>query len=199
MFSSNWINHNMNNSDSSPEINEAILWADVESSGTIPETDYLLEFGAIISDMAGNVISNPWETLFEVPNLSKVIAGSDFNVQKMHDDSELWSDLWRKPAKAYKEADEELYEFISYNVSEGVSLYFGGNSITLDRVFMKMHLPKSYSLVSYRSIDVTSLSMAIQSNTKISGFEKGKAHRGLKDALDSLEEYKYYLNCLKNI
>lgn len=196
MFSS-WINYNNDNSLSSPD--EAIIWADVESSGTIPETDALLEIGVIISDMAGNIISQPWETIFEIPNLSKVISQSDYTVQKLHDESGLWQDLWSKPTKTYYEADNELAEFIYFCVGENTQLYFGGNSITLDRFFMRMHLPKAYSMISYRSIDVTSLSMAIQSNTHVPGFEKGKAHRGLKDAIDSLEEYKYYLSCLKNI
>jgi len=195
VFSSTWINTH----GSQHEVNEAILWADVESSGTTPEVDTLLELGAVISDMSGNRISSTWETLFEIPDLSRIIANSSNDVQRLHDNSGLWQDLWSKETKTYAEADSDFSDFILSSVPENTLLYFGGNSITLDRLFIRMHMPKTYSLISYRSIDVTSLSMTLQSNTSIPGFNKGKDHRGLKDALDSLEEYNYYLNCLKKI
>lgn len=179
------------------KLDEAIIWADVETSGTNPETDVLLEVGMVITDMSGKTISGFWEILFEIRNLSKVIQTADAHVQKIHEHSGLWMDLWSKETMNYHEADQLLFEKICRTIPETTSLYFGGNSINLDRNFMRIYLPKTYSKISYRSVDVTSLSIALQSNTNIPGFEKGKEHRALKDALDSLEEYRHYLKWLK--
>lgn len=173
-----------------------ILWADVETSGVMPEVDVLLELGAVITDLRGEVIGNPFQALFSVDNISSVISSSDDTVQSMHDKSGLWRDLWMSKTYGYSDGDEAFLEWINSTLTSYSNLYFGGNSIHLDRNFMRIYLPRSYSLVSYRSIDVTSLSISLQSNLCIPAYEKLKAHRALADAFDSLNEYKHYMGHL---
>lgn len=199
MLSKSWTNEKRHKHNGNKSFKEVILWIDVECAGTTPETDALLEVGAVLTDMSGNEISSPWEKLFKVNHLSRVIEDTDQKVRNMHDISGLWLDLWDKSCVEYSEGDLELEEWLGSYLDKDTMVYFGGNSITLDRNFMRFYLPRSYSLISYRSIDVTSLSIAIQSNTRIPGFEKGNAHRALPDALDSVYEYRHYLSWLKFI
>lgn len=175
---------------------DRILWLDVETSGTSPESDELLEVGAIVTDMAGNFPTRPFSMLCEISNLSQVIASSDEAVRNMHESSKLWNDLWSEETFSRRTVDRELSSYI-LEYSYGERIYMGGNSITLDRQFVRANLPISYSLISYRSVDVTSISLAVQSNSSIPGYEKTKEHRALADVYDSIEEYKHYLKWLK--
>lgn len=178
---------------------ELIIWIDVETSGTIPEINELLEIAAVITDMSGNVVGNPFESLVNVHNLSEVISSSAPNVQTMHDKSGLWNDLWSKNTKSISEIENALIRWVYDTVDNDAILYFGGNSITLDRNFVRLNFGNFYRMISYRSIDVTSISIAVQCNSDIRGFQKGNCHRALADVFDSIEEFKYYLSIFREM
>jgi oligoribonuclease len=179
--------------------NQYIAWIDVETSGTSVELNELLEVAAILTNMDGTVVGQPCETLIQVSNLSHVIATADPMIQVMHNQSGLWHDLWHKPSIKNHKADVLFTRWLQNLVDEKATVYFGGNTIVLDRNFLSFHLPRFYQHLSHRSIDVTSLSLAIQSNAGVLGYEKGKKHRALMDAQDSLREYKYYCHWLQNV
>lgn len=177
-----------------------IIWIDVETTGTITDVDKLLEIGVVITDLYGNVITNTWHSLFKVDNLPQLIQKNvSEKVYTMHTKSGLWLDLWKFGGKKYSVADQELSNWLSQNIEKDTILYFGGNSITLDRNFVKHFLPTTYQKISYRSIDVTSISIFAQHNSNIPGYTKKKEHRALSDALDSAQEYKHYVKWLNKI
>lgn len=181
------------------DVKETIIWIDVETSGPTPETDELLEIGALITDLSGNVVSDTFESLVHVPNLPVVLAKTSHDVLDIHEESGLWFDLWNRKSFEPLIIESELINWLDESVNEDTILYFGGNSITLDRNFVRLNLPNFYKRISHRSVDVTSLSIALQSNTYVGPFKKQKAHRALLDAKDSLIEYRYYLHCMKNM
>lgn len=178
---------------------EYIVWIDVETTGTDPERDEILEIGSLVTDIEGNKLGDPYEALFTVKNLSETMVKASETVQKMHETSRLWLDLWELDTKSAAVVDKEMLEWIKPFVDDDIILYFGGNSITLDRNFVKMNLPEFYRNISYRSVDVTSLSIAIQSNSSVQGYRKYKQHRALSDALDSVEEYRHYMNHITSL
>lgn len=188
----------MNQYNNSSCDNEYIVWIDVEASGTNPEIHNLLEIASVITDMSGQQIGQSYTSLVNVKNLSQVISLSDINVQKMHDKSGLWSDLWNKESYSLQHIEKDLITWLINTVGSDSIIYFGGNSITLDRNFVNFNFPDFYKMISYRSVDVTSISLTVQSNSTIDGFRKGKNHRALDDAYNSIEEYKYYVRNLKN-
>ena len=176
---------------------EAILWVDVETTGDLPETDELLEIGAMVTDLSGVPISQGFEALVHVSNISEVISRTSATVYDLHERSGLWLDLWNKKCAELGQIEEEIIKWLDNVVSPETVLYFGGNSITLDRNFVRLNLPKFYQRFSHRSIDVTSLSIALQSNTEVGPFRKAKAHRALLDVEDSVLEYRYYLQAVR--
>lgn len=176
---------------------EAILWVDVETTGDLPETDELLEIGALVTDLSGAPISQGFEALVHVRNISEVISRTSPTVYDLHERSGLWLDLWNKKCTELEQIEEEILKWLDNVVDRDTVLYFGGNSITLDRNFVRLNLPKFYQRFSHRSIDVTSLSIALQSNTEVGPFHKAKAHRALLDVEDSVLEYRYYLQAVR--
>lgn len=177
--------------------NEAILWVDVETTGDLPETDELLEIGAMVTDLSGTPISQGFEALVHVRNIAEVISRTSTTVYDLHERSGLWLDLWSKKCAELEQIEEEILKWLDDAVDSDTVLYFGGNSITLDRNFVRLNLPKFYQRFSHRSIDVTSLSIALQSNTEVGPFRKAKAHRALLDVEDSVLEYRYYLQAVR--
>ena len=179
---------------------EYIAWIDVETTGTNPERDEILEVGALVTDIQGRQIGPTYEALFSVNKLSSVISQTSENVQKMHERSGLWLDLWSRETQASHCVDKAMsLWFDSLCLDEQRVVYFGGNSITLDRNFVGLHLPVFYGSISHKSVDVTSLSIAIQSNSSVSGFKKTQNHRALSDANDSADEYRHYVRSINRI
>lgn len=181
-------------------VDELILWIDVETTGVDPYQDSLLEIGAIFTDMSGKIVSEPFTALVHIDNISHVIRHTDATVQKMHDDSGLWLDLWKEKTYPYSVVETKMLEWLkdTINLFDDPLIYFGGNSISLDRSYILRYLPAVYHHISHRSIDVTSISLFLQSNTFISGYHKSKDHRALLDVYDSIREYQYYLNSVRN-
>lgn len=178
---------------------EAIIWIDAEFSGTSPQADELLEIAAIITDLGGKQIGHPFESLFDVANLSKVISRSSDLVKEMHDKSGLWYDLWNSDTESFQNVQTSLLLWIENRVPEETILYFGGNSITKDRNFVEVNLPKVYERISHRSIDVTSLAITLRATALASGFSKDYKHRALADVRESIDEYLYYVNFVKSL
>lgn len=179
----------------------AIIWIDVETTGNTPETDKLLEVAACITDLSGNLLHiESFESLVHIPNLKAVMSETSQEIIMMHEKSGLWTDLWTKKASSLSNIEISMLQWIEQVVGKDTVLYFGGNSITLDRNFVRMNLGKVYQRISHRSVDVTSLSIVFQSNSDVGPFRKEKAHRALLDAKDSIAEYRYYLSHMeKNI
>lgn len=177
---------------------EAIIWIDAEFSGTQPQADELLEIAAIITDLNGKQIGYPFESLFDVANLSKTIARSSELVKEMHDKSGLWFDLWSSETESFKTVQSNLLAWIESHVSKETVLYFGGNSITKDRNFVEVNLPEVYERISHQSVDVTSLAITLKANASVSGFAKDHKHRALADVRESIGEYLHYVNFIKS-
>lgn len=179
---------------------EAIIWIDAECTGTDHDSDQILEVAAVITDMSGENRSTPFQSLFSVASLSEAISNSDEKVQRMHEESQLWHDMWLGDSLlSNTEIESEMNRWMQGTVDSHVNLYFGGNSIILDRNFIRVNLPSVYDRISFRSVDVTTLSLALQSNFGIPRYEKEGRHRALPDVIDSIEEYKHYLKWLKKM
>lgn len=174
---------------------KAIAWLDVEANGRTPEVDSLLEVGMVVTDFQGEILSHPYTSLVKVSDLKSAIATADPLVQRMHDHSRLWRDLWEGESKDASTIDRELCSIIS-EFTDHPLFFLGGNSITLDRGFANVNMPAFSALISHMSIDATSIASVLQENMDAPRFHKRRQHRALADVYDSIDEYKFYLKFL---
>lgn len=175
---------------------ELICWIDTEFSGPDPNCDTLLEVAAIITDMHGIVISDAYHTLLDVPDLPTVIAHADTKVQTMHDASGLWEDLWNCSTKSLPTVEDELCAWLQQFLTTDTICYLGGNTVTLDRNHLATAFPKFYRMLSYRSIDATSLSIFLRVHANGGTqpiYHKTPSHRALPDVYDAITEYQHYV------
>ena len=173
-----------------------IFWCDVETTGVDPNEGLLLEVSAIVSKMDGKIVS-PQHTYTIWHNVNvESLPLSDY-VRSMHSKSGLFDDLRdRRKCVTIEEADEKLYGMlVEAGCTDGRDVFFGGSSITLDRNFVKKFLPRTYSVLHHRSIDVTSVSLTVQSalyNVPSPKRLESGQHRAANDILKSYHDYMFY-------
>lgn len=173
-------------------MDRVIAWVDVESGGINPGFNSFLEVAVVFTDFSGNILAEPYSSLVSVKDVHKVILESNEFIQKMHDTSGLWRDLWSMKAKPAEQIDLELVEILKSVSTNESTFYFGGNSPILDRRYAEMYLPTFYKEISHMSIDVTTLSLVLQESGDAKMFVKRGEHRALSDVFDSIDEYKHY-------
>jgi oligoribonuclease (3'-5' exoribonuclease) len=168
-----------------------ITWIDVETGGVDESTDNLYEVAALVTDRNLNildphgfnmVIRYPAEEIEALRNAAHPV------VQEMHDKTGLW---YRLPDGApLEEVDAQLHEYIS-QFSEPKTSWLGGNSITLDRNFLRANLPQSFGHISYRSIDVSTVAGLAKAWFGVT-YEKKLLHSAFSDITESIEELRFY-------
>lgn len=168
-----------------------ITWIDVETGGLDESTDKLYEVAAIVTDRNLNildpegfkmVVHYPKEQIESLRNASVPF------VQEMHDKTGLWERL--PNGTPLKDVDAKLHEYIAQFSAPKTSL-MGGNSITLDRNFLRANLPQSFGHISYQSIDVSSFGAVAKAWYGIT-YKKKLLHSAFSDITESIEELRYY-------
>ena len=76
------------------------------------------------------------------------------------------------------------------------SCKLAGNRVEYDRRFIAKYMPTLANWLSRQTLDVTDMMMAVEKHRKSvyqNRPQKRKAHRALEDIMESIEEYKYYV------
>lgn len=176
-------------------------WIDVETDGLDSQKNNLLQVALIVTD--GNLTPLHDGIEFVIHHSAEAVAEMRANchsvVREMHDSSGLWDDLIESESSV-SDVDALLYAELTRLIPERATARFGGNSITLDRNFLSVNLPKSYSHIGYRSYDLTSVAKLFTDNTpEFPIFEKKRAHTALEDIRESIAEARYYSNILRKL
>lgn len=168
-----------------------ITWVDVETGGLDESTDKLYEVAALVTDRNLNILDpEGFNMVVHYPKdqIESLRNASVPFVQEMHDKTGLWERL--PNGTPLSEVDVKLHEYIA-QFSEPKSSYLGGNSITLDRNFLRANLPLSFGHVSYRSMDVSTVAGLAKAWFGVS-YEKKLLHSAFSDITESIEELRFY-------
>lgn len=100
----------------------------------------------------------------------------------------------RQSSISVQEAERQVLNFVSKHVHENRSP-LAGNSVYMDRLFLRKYMPKLDSYLHYRLIDVSTIKELAkrwypQEFSRIPS--KKFEHRCMNDILESVEELKYY-------
>jgi oligoribonuclease len=172
------------------QVNNNLIWIDMEMSGLIPDSDYILEVALVITDSQLNMVA-------EAPVL--VVSQSDAvldNMDKWNKSTHTKSGLIDK-VKASKQTENEveadMIAFLQKHVLPKISPMCG-NSICQDRRFLARLMPQLEAYFHYRNLDVSTLKELVKrwKPDILAGLAKQGKHEALADIYDSIAEMKYY-------
>lgn len=160
-------------------------------TGLDPTKDVIVEIATLVTD-------DDLEIVAEGPDLvvhaePAQLEGMEEIVRRMHTTSGLLPEIEAATTTA-EEAGRATLEFVRQHVAAGETPLCG-NSISVDRRFLRHQLPELDAHFHYRSIDVSTVkelckrwSPAVYSARP----HKTTAHRALDDIRESVAELRYY-------
>lgn len=170
---------------------------DVETTGLDPDRDQLLEVACIILDENLEEVGTWADSVrYTEPHVNLMKLECHPVVLEMHEENGLWDEL---PLGVPRDVvDRSLQEFLLWH-SKGEKPAMVGNSNRLDLNFLQRHLPLSYGTLHYRSIDLTSIDLALQAagrpSTKTEG--AGPSHRALSDCWAAVGQFRNQMEVLR--
>lgn len=170
------------------------VWMDVEMTSLADvSVDRIIQIAAVITDKDLNVIAEGPEITVHADRSAFDRIGSQ--VRALHEKSGVLEASVQSTV-TMSEAEKEMLEFLTPHMEAGTAPLCG-NSVHMDRMFMKVQMPKLYEFLFYRNIDVSTLK-ELARRWKPALYDewqemKGeKAHRAKEDILRSIEELKFY-------
>jgi len=170
---------------------DRLVWIDLEMTGLDPREHRILEIGTLITDASLDVVAEGPEIV--VSASEDVLSGMNDWSRDHHQASGLL-DRVRASTVTVEEAEQRTLEFVRAHCVEG-QVPLAGNSIHMDRFFLKFHMPALEAFLHYRNVDVTTLKeLARRWNPKVleQAPRKTDTHRAMEDIRESIAELRYY-------
>ncbi len=166
-----------------------MVWLDLEMTG-LEEQHVIIEIATVVTDA-------DLEILAEGPDIAINRSVEDLNnidgwSEKQHTESGLMEKV-RASKIGINEAENMTLDFVKQWVGKWEAPLCG-NSIWVDRLFLKREMPKLEAYLHYRIVDVSSIKELISRWHPNAGDlpTKTKSHRALDDVLESIEELRWY-------
>eukprot|EP01101_Sappina_pedata_P011769 TRINITY_DN7961_c0_g1_i1.p1 TRINITY_DN7961_c0_g1~~TRINITY_DN7961_c0_g1_i1.p1 ORF type:complete len:214 (+),score=74.02 TRINITY_DN7961_c0_g1_i1:96-644(+) len=170
------------------EIEDRIIWVDLEMTGLNLDKDQIIEMACIITDGQLNVVA-------ESPNL--VIHASDDLLNSMdnwctkqHGSSGL-TQACRESTVSLQDAEKIMTEFIQAYTKKRVAP-IAGSSVHVDRQFLAKQMPSFTNWLTYRIIDVSTVKqLCYRWYPGLSIPTAPGNHRALDDIKASIESMRF--------
>jgi len=176
-------------SDPKKQIISNLVWIDMEMTGLNPIMDRILEISAIITDKNLNIIAEQPGIIIHVED--KYLNLMDKIVTDIHKKNGL-TDKVKESKVTINQAEDFVFKFIKKYVKK-LESPLCGSSVHVDRFFLLYHMPRIFSYLYHRIIDVSVLKQLYAIwNPKGKPFFEPKMHTALDDIRRSINELKYY-------
>lgn len=168
-----------------------LIWIDLEMTG-LGDNNVILEIAVILTDEKLNVTDRfPDSKLGLAINRTEeeLITIEPWSLNQ-HTKSGLLERVKKSPNSLIV-TEKLVLEFISKRIEPNKGILCG-NSIWVDRKFLRKEMPKLENYLFYRMIDVSSIKELVQRwfpDTKFP--EKSKTHLAMDDIQESIEELKW--------
>lgn len=168
-----------------------LVWIDLEMTGLDPDNDTILEIATLVTDGNLNVLEKGPELVINHPD---VVVDTMNDWCKEHHGKSGLTQAVKDSTISMADAEQQTLAFIQKYCIEKFSPLCG-NSVWMDREFLRRYMPKVTDYLHYRIVDVSSFGAAIRRwypDNKNIAFQKKEVHRALDDIVESVEELKHY-------
>jgi oligoribonuclease len=176
-----------------------ILWVDLEMTGLDFKEDRILEIAAIVTDWEFKEIATYEAAVLVGPRLveKRMFKGPS---AEFYDRFPAARDALlkqnREKGRSGRTIENELLAFIEAHFEKDAPVLLAGNSIHIDRQFIRNEWPRFDARLNYRMLDVSAWKVVFEGKFG-KKFSKPEVHRALNDIRGSMEELKYYLGKIK--
>ncbi|MES2014778.1 MAG: oligoribonuclease [Patescibacteria group bacterium] len=174
--------------------NDLLVWIDLEMTSLVDvRRDSIIEIAAVITDSALEMVAEGPDIIIHADRAAFNDIPEDVRV--LHEKSGI-IDASIQSSVSIESAEREVLSFIQAHTTPQSSPLCG-NSIHMDRMFLRLQMPELDSYLHYRCIDVSTLkSLAQRWKPELyDGWQNirgEKKHRAKDDILQSIEELKFY-------
>lgn len=172
-------------------LRDPLVWIDLEMTGLDVEKDTIIEIACVITDGTLNrQIEGP---SIAIHHPDDVLDGMGEWCREHHGRSGL-TNRCRASLVSLADAERQVLEFIKQHIRPDTA-QIAGNSVHVDKEFLKRHMPKLEDYLSYRILDVSTLKEICRRwypKEWRKAPRKKNNHTALSDILESIEELKYY-------
>ncbi|XP_016837517.1 oligoribonuclease [Nasonia vitripennis] len=168
-----------------------IVWIDMEMTGLAVESDRILEVACLITDENLNIVSDEFHQVLHQSD--DELARMNEWCQEHHTKSGL-VEASKKSQEDERSVDKSLYNFLNKYIPKG-RCPMAGNSVYMDRLFLRKYMPTSNEYMHYRIIDVSSIKEVVRRwkpEVHDAAPKKERNHRSLDDIRESISELDFY-------
>jgi len=169
---------------------QKLLWVDLEMTGLDPRQHRIVEVAAMVTDWDFNELGAYEAVVHQSP---QVLERADPIAKQMDKTSGLWDKI--PHGLPERDVEKALCDFIKQHFGDQPAL-LAGNSIHVDRMFIRAYWPSMDKLLHYRMLDVSAWKVVMIGKYNIQ-FQKSEKHRALDDIRESIAELKFYLDKAK--
>ena len=167
-----------------------LVWLDCEMTGLDPQKERIIEIAIIVTGpqltprIEGPVlvIHQSDELLAQMDNWNKGTHGRSGLIEKV-----------KLSNVTEQDAEAQILAFLALYVPKGTSPLCG-NTISQDRRFLALYMPKLEAFLHYRNVDVSTFKELAKrwSPEVYTAFKKNQRHTALADVHESIDELEHY-------
>jgi oligoribonuclease len=169
-----------------------LAWMDLEMTGLDPAHNVIVEIATIVTDDELNIVSEGPDLVINAT--PEQLADMDEVVVRMHTTSGLLTAI-AESTVTVDQAAEATLEFLKAQIPAAGTVPLCGNSIAMDRRFLRHYMPSIEQYFHYRTVDVSTVKELCKRwyrDLYVARPQKATSHRALDDIRESVAELSYY-------
>ncbi|KAI8608519.1 ribonuclease H-like domain-containing protein [Chytriomyces sp. MP71] len=173
-------------------LNKPLVWIDLEMSGLNLQKDRILEIAVIVTDKDLNLVAESDDIIVQTDKA--LLDQMDEWCVKHHGESGLTQAAIDSKI-SMKEAEARILDFIKNHIPEERVGVLAGNSVHMDKEFLRKDMPSLLAHLHYRLVDVSTVKELMarwNPDLLAKAPAKKQTHRALDDIRESIEELKFY-------
>lgn len=173
---------------------DLLVWMDLEMTSIVDvAVDSITEIATIITDKDLNIVAEGEDIIIKADMARFDQIPTD--VRAIHDKSGIIHEV-AKSTITESEAESRVLAFLQMHVTQRSSPLCG-NSIYMDRIWIRNRMPKLNEYLHYRNIDVSTPKELAKRwrpdlYAEAEKMKEGKTHRAMDDIKGSIAELKFY-------
>ncbi|KAJ3407475.1 hypothetical protein CcCBS67573_g00585 [Chytriomyces confervae] len=176
-------------------VNKPLVWIDLEMSGLDLSKDRILEIAVIITDGDLNFVAESEDIIIQTEK--SLLDSMDDWCTKHHGESGLTQSALESQISMHQ-AEQQILSFIKRHIPNQRVGLLAGNSVHMDKEFLRKDMPALLNHLHYRLVDVSTVKeLLARWNPELldKAPRKKMTHRALDDIRESIEELRYYKSC----